>query len=113
MARVDDYAFGRIVVDGREEHTDVILLPARTVFHWWRRHGHELVIEDLDEVLPELPERLVIGTGMDGRMHPDPLALEQLAARGVAVEVLRTPQAVRRYRELDPERTAAALHLTC
>jgi hypothetical protein len=31
----------------------------------------------------------------------------------VAVEVLPTPMAVRRYRELDPKRTAAALHLTC
>lgn len=113
MPRVDDYAFGRIVVDGHEEREDVILLPERTVSHWWRRHGHELVIEDLAEVLPELPERLLIGTGMEGRMHADPGALEQLTARGVAVEVLPTPQAVRRYRELDPTRTAAALHLTC
>jgi hypothetical protein len=113
MARVGDYSFGRIVVDGHEEQTDLILLPNRTVSHWWRRHGHELVIEDLAEVLPELPERLLIGSGVDGRMHTDPDTLEQLAARGVAVEILRTPQAVRRYRELDPKRTAAALHLTC
>lgn len=70
MARVEHYSFGRIVVDGREEQTDVILLPDRTVSHWWRRQGHELVIGDLAEVLPELPERLLIGTGMDGRMHP-------------------------------------------
>jgi hypothetical protein len=113
MARVDDYRFGRIVIDGQEEHADVILLPHRTVSHWWRRQGHELVIEDLAEVLAELPERLLIGTGAEGRMHPDPDTLDQLAARGVAVEVLPTPQAVRRYRELDPKRTAAALHLTC
>ena len=113
MARVDHYSFGRIVIDGHEEQTDVILLPSRTVSRWWRRHGHELVIEDLAQVLPELPERLVIGTGMGGRMHAGPDTLEQLAARGVAVEVLPTPEAVRRYRELDPKRTAAALHLTC
>ena len=94
MARVDHYSFGRIVVDGHDEHTDVILLPDRTISHWWRRHGHELVLEDLAEILPELPERLLIGTGMDGRLHPDPDALEQLAARGVAVEVL--PHATRR-----------------
>jgi hypothetical protein len=29
------------------------------------------------------------------------------------VEVLPTAQAVQRYGELDPARTAAALHLTC
>jgi hypothetical protein len=28
MARVNDYTFGRIVIAGREEHADVILLPA-------------------------------------------------------------------------------------
>jgi len=48
------------VIDGHEEHADVILPPARTVSHWWRRHGHELVIENLAEVLLELPERLVV-----------------------------------------------------
>ncbi len=81
MARVDDYAFGRIVIDGQEEHADVILLPTRTVTRWWRRRGHELVIEDLAEVRDELPERLLIGTGAHGRMHADPAAIEQLAAR--------------------------------
>jgi hypothetical protein len=29
------------------------------------------------------------------------------------VEALTTPDAIRRYRELDPATTAAALHLTC
>jgi hypothetical protein len=36
MGQVDDYSFGRIVIDGQEEHADVILLPNRTVSHWWR-----------------------------------------------------------------------------
>jgi len=39
--------------------------------------------------------------------------LEHLRSRGVTVEALPTPEAVRRYDELDPGRTAAALHLTC
>ena len=41
MAQVDNYTFRRIVVDGQEEHSDVILLPSHTVSHWRRRHGHE------------------------------------------------------------------------
>ncbi len=113
MVQVDDYTFGRIVLDGQEEHADVILLPTRTVTNWRRRQGHGLVIEDLAEVLTELPERLLIGSGYDGRMHPAREAIDELEARGVRVEVLPTPQAVRRYRELDPKHTAAALHLTC
>jgi hypothetical protein len=113
MARLEGYRFGRIVVDGREHVRDLIVLPGRVVGNWWRKEGHALVPEDLDEVLEELPERLVIGTGAAGRMRPDPAVLRLLRERGVEVEVLPTEEAVRRYGELDPERTAAALHLTC
>jgi hypothetical protein len=113
MSGIDDYGFGRVTVDGREETGDVIVLPERIVRGWWRKEGHGLVLEDLDEVLDELPERLLVGTGAYGRMRPDPGALATLRARGIEVEVLPTADAVLRYRQLDPRKTAAALHLTC
>jgi hypothetical protein len=113
MARLEDYSFGRVLVDGAEETRDVIVLPRRVVRNWWRRDGHALVLEDLSEVLEELPPRLVVGTGAYGRMEPDPDTLAQLTERGVEVEVLPTAEAVRRYGELNPAATAAALHLTC
>jgi hypothetical protein len=113
MARIDQYEFGRIVVDGCEETKDLIVLPDRVVRNWWRQNGHALVLDDLGEVLEELPSRLVVGTGADGRMRPDPDTIRQLQERGVTLEALPTGQAVRRFGELDPARTAAALHLTC
>jgi hypothetical protein len=64
-------------------------------------------------VLHELPSHLVVGTGADGRLRPDPDALQQLQEWGVIVETLPTDQAVRRFGQLDPVRAAAALHLTC
>jgi hypothetical protein len=113
MARMDHYEFGRIVVDGHQETKDLIVLPDRVVRNWWRRDGHALVLDDLVEVLDELPPCLVVGTGADGRMRPDPETVQQLQERGVTVETLPTGQAVRRFAELDPAGTAAALHLTC
>jgi hypothetical protein len=113
MARIDHYEFGRILVDGREETKDLIVLPDRVVRNWWRRDGHALVLDDLVEVLDELPSHLVVGTGADGRMRPDPDTILQLQQRGVTVEALPTAQAVRRFGELDPAGAAAALHLTC
>jgi hypothetical protein len=113
MARIDHYEFGRIVVDGREETRDLVILPDRVVRDWWRRDGHALVLDDLAEVLDELPPHLVVGTGADGRMRPDPDTIRQLEERGVTVETLPTGQAVRRFGELDPAGAAAALHLTC
>lgn len=113
MTRIDDYRFGRVVVDGEEQTRDVVVLPERVLSDWWRADGHRLVLSDLDEVIEELPERLLIGTGAYGRLRPDPEAVEELRRRGVEVEALPTVDAVRRYGELDPRRTAAALHLTC
>ncbi len=113
MSRIEDYRFGRILVDGAEETRDVIVLPGRVVREWWRRDGHALVIEDLQDVLDDLPERLVIGTGADGRMVPDPATIEALRTRGIRVDVKPTDQAVELFGRLDPARTAAALHLTC
>jgi hypothetical protein len=113
MPVIDEYRFGRIVVDGEEQTRDVIVLPGRIVRNWWREDGHKLVMNDLDDVLEELPEHLLVGTGAYGRLRPEPETLEQLRERGIEVEALPTAEAVRRYGELDSRRTAAALHLTC
>jgi hypothetical protein len=113
MAQLTDYSFGRLLVDGEEHTRDLIVLPDRVVPDWWRRDGHSLAMEDLDEVRDELPERLILGCGAHGQLRPDPAVIEALKRRGVEVEALHTADAVRRYGESDERRTAAALHLTC
>jgi hypothetical protein len=116
VARIENYSPGHVVVDGIEQNRDVIVLPNRVLPNWWRRDGHSLVIEDLEEVIDELPERLVVGCGYAGRLEPDPSVIDALRSRGVRVEALPTDQAVARFEELearDPTAVAAALHLTC
>jgi hypothetical protein len=39
VARLEDYSFGRIVVDGEEQTRDLIVTPDRVVTNWWRREG--------------------------------------------------------------------------
>jgi hypothetical protein len=113
MPRIEGYRFGHVVVDGEEQTRDVIVLPERMLTDWWRADGHRLVLADLDDVVEELPEHLVVGTGAYGQMRPDSEALNELRQRGIEVEALPTDEAVHRYGELDPRRAAAALHLTC
>lgn len=116
MARIESYSPGRVTVDGVELNRDVIVLPNRVLRNWWRREGHSLVMQDLDDVLDELPERLILGCGHSSRLEPDPSVIEALARRGVKVEALPTEEAVARFEELetrDPAAVAAALHLTC
>ena len=116
MARIESYTPGRVVVDGVELHRDVIVLPDRVLTEWWRRDGHSLAMEDLDDVLEDLPERLILGCGYSNQLQPKPAVLEALRERGVKVEALPTDQAVERFSELEarnPAAVAAALHLTC
>lgn len=113
MARIEGYRFGRILVDGEEHIRDVIILPGRVLPNWWRDRGHALILGDLEDVLDDLPERLIVGTGASGQMRPDPETLEALRRRGIDVEVAPTDQAVRLFADADPATTAAALHLTC
>jgi hypothetical protein len=116
MARIENYRPGHVTVDGAELRKDVIVLPDRVVPNWWRRDGHSLVIEDLSDVLDDLPEHLIVGCGYAGQLRPDPAVMEALSKRGVEVEALPTPDAVDRYAELEaqnPAAIAAALHLTC
>jgi hypothetical protein len=113
MARLEDYSFGRLTVDGQEHTRDLIVLPDRVVGDWWRREGHSLAMDDLEEVIDDLPGRLVVGIGAHSQLRPDPAVIADLERRGVQVECLPTDAAVRRYGELDERGTAAALHLTC
>ena len=113
MGRIGGYRFGHVEIDGQAFDFDVIVLPERIVSDWWRKDGHSLCLDDLRDVLDELPRHLVVGSGHDARMRPEAGALRELEARGIEVEVLPTEMAIRRFDELDPRTTAAALHLTC
>jgi hypothetical protein len=116
VPRIEGYTFGRVTVDGVGHTRDLIVLPERVVGDWWRRDGHSLVLSDLDEVVAQLPERLIVGCGAHGRLEPDPAVADELAERGVEMEALPTAEAVERYGELagrNPAAVAAALHLTC
>ena len=113
VERIRDYRFGHVVIDGEAHARDVIVLPSRVVANWWRKEGHSLVLDDLDDLIDELPGTLIVGCGASSQMRPDSKTLQALRDRGIEVEVLSTPEAVRRFGECDPEHAAAALHLTC
>jgi hypothetical protein len=114
--RIDEYEYGRIVIDGREQRRDVIVTPSGVHANWWREQGHSLAIDDLGPVLDDPPQVLVVGTGTAGNMRPRPGLREELTDRGIDLVAVRTDEAVRRFNELlglGDVTVAAALHLTC
>lgn len=112
--RIDQYSFGKIVIDGRTYTSDVIIYPDRVVSNWWRKQGHELSIEDIDEVIREKPEILVVGTGSPGLLRVLPQTEARL--RGEKIEFIAKPtdEACGIFNSLVfKRRVVACLHLTC
>ncbi|MHA1594397.1 MAG: Mth938-like domain-containing protein [Candidatus Baldrarchaeia archaeon] len=112
--KIEEYSFGRIVINGKTYTSDVIIFPDRVKGGWWRKEGHCLYIEDLKEVIEEKPEVLVVGTGAYGAMRVPKETLEELKRHGIEVIVCETKEACKIFNELSgKKRVVAALHLTC
>lgn len=111
---IDFYEFGRIIVNGQEYNHDLILLPEKIIYPWWRQEGHHLALVDLEEIWPEKADFLIIGTGAYGIMK----VKEEVKARALSLKwhliIQPTPQAVKMYNEKIKEgRVIGAFHLTC
>lgn len=111
---IDSYSFGRVVVDGRAYTRDIIILPDRVFDGWWRKEGHRVEVEDLQEALKEELETLIIGTGYYGYVEVPVETTEWVRSRGVKLVVAKTAEACEAYNRVSrSSRAAAALHLTC
>ncbi len=112
---IEEYDFGRIVIDGQVYRRDLLILPDRIVADWWRTEGHELAVTDLADVLADPPEVLVVGSGAYGRLVVLPETERALTARQVQLITQPTDIACQTYNQMAAagRRVVAALHLTC
>ena len=113
--RITAYEFGRIALADKTYTSDVIIAPELVIDAWWRKEGHNLQIEDLDDIVNAKPDMLIIGTGYYGRMQVPDETKQYLEERGIKVLQAKTPDAVTEFNQLQKEyaRIVAALHLTC
>lgn len=111
---IDSYGFGEIVVDGQRYTSDVIIYPDRVDSSWWRKEGHRLSIEDLEDIVKAKPETLIVGTGDAGAMNVPEETKDYLEARGIKLVAERSGEACQIYNEMfHSGKIIAALHLTC
>jgi hypothetical protein len=109
--------FGSLKIDGEKYTKDVVLdggelrkrkkKPSR---EFRKQFGHTPV--SLQEKIPWECKRLVIGTGMHGRLPVMEDVKAEAGQRGVELVVCPTPEAVQLLRD-NPPNTNAILHLTC
>jgi hypothetical protein len=108
---IEDYSFGRIVIDGKEYTSDVLIVGGK-VHSWWRKQGHRVAPEDLDVVVNASPEMLVVGMGAHGAMKVPDRTRDYLKNKGIDLITEKTGNAVTIFNKLTGEK-AAAFHLTC
>jgi hypothetical protein len=114
IPKIDSYSFGKIVVDGESDNHDVIILPDRVIWNWWRTYGHSLRKEDLQDIFDANPEVLIVGQGTVSRMKIPVITKKALEKAGIELIALPSQQACQRYNHLrEIRKVTAAIHLTC
>ena len=111
---IDSYDFGEVVIDGKIYTSDVIIYSDRVEDDWWRKEGHQLCIDDLENVLETKPDVIVVGTGNPGMMQVLTETEKLIKSRGIKLIVQPTKEACQTYNQRSSsQRVIALLHLTC
>lgn len=111
---IDSYSFGEIIIDGEKYTNDVKIFPDKVKGNWWRKEGHSLHREDIEDIIEKKPEILIVGTGSSGRVSIPKETKNFIESNGIQLIAKKTESACEEYNELENEkRTVAALHLTC
>ena len=111
---IDDYHFGKIIINGQLYKKDLIIFSDRILPNWWRERGHSLAMPELNEVITVKPKVLIIGTGMYGRIKIQDKIPQNLQSLDIEVIAVRTGKACQIYNQKQAETDIiAALHLTC
>lgn len=114
--KIEAYSFGKMIISGRKFKSDLMIFPDGSIRENWRRlRGHNLVPDDIKELLNLRPQNLVIGTGKFGLMKISNDLEKRCQYLGIILEKFSTATAVKRFNELiqGNESAAAGFHLTC
>ncbi len=116
---ISHYSFGSLIFKNQNFNKDLIIIKTskeeKIFSNWWRKEGHKLQIEDLEEVWKEPIEFLIIGTGASGLMKVDKEVEEKAKKLNIKIEIYPTDKATKRFNELysSNNSVAGAFHLTC
>ncbi len=115
--QIENFSVGQISIDGATYEHDVVInggkiskrkkKPSRK---FRDDFGHTPL--SIKEEIPWKCERLVIGTGANGKLPVMKKVKKEAERRNVKIEVLLTEEAIKVLNE-NPEKTNAVLHVTC
>ena len=111
--KIETYDFGRMTISGSSFTSDVIIFPERVVSPWWRKEGHYLQLQDMEEILSYKPEVLVIGTGYSGQMKVAQEVEAMFKELNIEYHIVDSRRGVELYNSIEAVKKIGAFHLTC
>ncbi|MGD2038585.1 MAG: MTH938/NDUFAF3 family protein [Desulfobacterales bacterium] len=113
---IDEYRTGsHMTVNGKTYYQDLKIIRSAVKENWWRRQGHRLYLDDIQDILAARPEVLVVGTGYAGNMRVPEGVRQTLQNLQIKVIAQATADATKTFNQLAAEGkdVAGAFHLTC
>ena len=113
--KISAYSFGSITVDDKVYRSDLIVFPDKIKPNWWRKGGHTLLIEDLEEVISYKPQVLIVGTGAYGVMEIPESTKKILNEKDIKLIDGISGEAYKIFNEhiKEGKKAVGAFHLTC
>jgi len=119
VAKIDEFTFGSIVVEGKKSRRDVLIFSDGIVKK--RKGGflmfgrHKIKKQELEELSRGHPETIIVGTGTNGAAHIAPEAESWAKGRNLSLLVKPSYDAIARLNELaeQKKKIAALIHITC
>ena len=114
---ITHYSFGKIVVDGTEYTSDIVISPGRNISSWsFDTTSHMIEAGDIEKLVNRDVQTVIIGIGYNSAASFSTSALEffdRLRAKGIEVFQLSTSKAVKRFNDSPKKGLLAFLHLNC
>ena len=117
--RIEATEFGSITIAGQRIEHDVLIRLSGEVAKRRKKlskavygTSHTVSLAEAEYLYEKGAERLIVGTGQDGRVALSGEAAEYFAERGLAVDLAPTPEAIARWNKAKGA-VIGLFHVTC
>ncbi len=112
---IEQYSFGNIVVNSVRYTNDMKIVEGKVIPEWWRKRGHSVDVDDVQDILKSGPNIVVLGKGSPGMMKATRALREFLKDRNIELIEEKTTKAVETFNQLlkEGQDIAAGFHLAC
>jgi len=112
---IEQYSFGNMVINGVSYRNDLKIIQGKVVSEWWRKRGHFVDVDDIQDILKFKPDILVLGKGSPGQMKSTEALRNFLKKNGIRLIEEKTSNAFKTFNRLfnKDENVSAGFHLSC